>query len=168
MVYGACAGVVLLFVAMLGACALGESSPPQNVLKAPFSLTADYTDGTLTGALHLERTDAQNFTLTFTSPESIAGFTVAVSGGQAVMTFGDIRSERALESLPERNPARALSALFSQADTDKASIQAQKSGDTVYEFPDGATMTVYAGSVKAIELPAADLLLKITGFDAGE
>ncbi|MEA4912360.1 MAG: hypothetical protein VB092_07125 [Oscillospiraceae bacterium] len=170
MLYGACGGAVLLLFALLGACTYGgrAPAPPENIFRAPFALSADYTDGELTGSLYLERADAQSFSLTFTSPDSIAGFTVAVSGGRALMTLQGIQSEGALADLPDKNPARALSALFSAADAGKATAQTQENGDTVYTFLQGEIVTAYAGAVKAIDIPAADLHLKVTGFDAGE
>ncbi|MEA5050483.1 MAG: hypothetical protein VB021_03315 [Oscillospiraceae bacterium] len=158
--------MLLAVLAACGAAARGEAAP--DIFRPPFTLSADYTCGSLEGALSLARPAAQRLELTFTSPADLAGLCAVLDGDAASLSFAGMTDQRGAGELPRDHPARALAALFLQADAAGGAAQALKNGDVLYTFADGASVTAYAGVPKSIDIPAADLHLTVTGFDAGE
>lgn len=161
-------GLVLAVVLLLSGCVKWQSEPDYTLFDMPFEMTADFTRGSVTGSFLYERTSAQNSTLTFLSPETLAGMVLCESDDLLTSEYNGIVCEQDWNSVKGGNPIRALSAVFQAYKTEQPIGTEAENGETAFELQNGMQMVMYCGQLRQIVCPAEELIITVTGFTETE
>jgi hypothetical protein len=158
---------VLVIVVVLMACGCDKppESLPVDLFEAPFLMTAEFEIDELEGALSFRKNSVDDYELVFLSPDTIAGMTIGLKGDIVTLSHMGIEEQTDLSALSPNSPMTAMRNILIGTGADNITATEAENGDITLTLEDGTEIIVYAGIPKRIEVPAALLTLKITGFE---
>lgn len=138
---------------------------PSELFTSTFLFTANYTGENLSGEISFKKLGEEKYEIAFFAPENLTGYSVYAEGETVTLDYMGIKSERGICELPDEHPLRAITHAIYLSQYGQATRNETGAGDEVFTFPDGTKITLFAGVVKEIAVPAAKATFKISGFE---